>query len=208
MEILKFGIKSKSVGLIQRALGLYIDNIFGRLTEEAVKEFQRNNGLIPDGIVGQRTWEAINRAAIKTNRNIDEIIVHCTATPDGKDFTVDDIRRWHKAKGWADIGYHYVVYRDGSIHAGRPESIAGAHCKGHNTRSIGVVYIGGLKYIPDTPTAQLPPKDTRTLAQRVSMLNLLKRLKVKYPNAKIYGHCDFDNKACPSFDAKTEYKDL
>ena len=77
-------------------------------------------------------------------RNINEIIVHCAATPEGKDFTVADIRRWHKARGWSDIGYHYVVYRDGSVHKGRPVSKVGAHVRGRNRNTIGICYIGGV----------------------------------------------------------------
>lgn len=117
------------------------DGIFGPLTEEAVKEFQEKNGLTVDGIVGKNTWTKIN--ATYNPRNIKEIIVHCSATPEGKDFTVADIKRWHLARGFSDIGYHYVIYRDGSIHVGRSENISGAHCTGHNTISIGICYIGG-----------------------------------------------------------------
>lgn len=85
-------------------------------------------------------------------RDINEIIVHCTATPEGKDYTVADIDRWHKQKGWKGIGYHYVVYRDGTIHSGRPVARTGAHCYGHNKNSIGVAYVGGLA--PDGKTPQ------------------------------------------------------
>lgn len=133
-------------------------------------------------------------------RVINEIIVHCTATPEGKDYTVADIDKWHKARGWKGIGYHYVIYRDGSIHQGRPETEIGAHCQGHNDNSIGVVYVGGLASDGKTP------KDTRTDAQKKSLGNLLKQLKQKYPKAAIHGHRDFAAKACPSFDATKEYK--
>lgn len=133
-------------------------------------------------------------------RVINEIIVHCTATPEGKDYTVADIDKWHKARGWKGIGYHYVIYRDGSIHQGRPETEIGAHCQGHNDNSIGVVYVGGLASDGKTP------KDTRTDAQKKSLENLLKQLKQKYPKAAIHGHRDFAAKACPSFDATKEYK--
>ena len=133
-------------------------------------------------------------------RVINEIIVHCTATPEGKDYTVADIDKWHKARGWKGIGYHYVIYRDGSIHQGRPETEIGAHCQGHNANSIGVVYVGGLASDGKTP------KDTRTGAQKKSLENLLKLLKQKYPKATIHGHRDFAAKACPSFDATKEYK--
>ena len=137
----------------------------------------------------------------KKMRKINEIIVHCTATPEGKDFTVADIDRWHKAKGWKCIGYHYVVYRDGSVHAGRPVNEVGAHCYGHNQSSIGVVYVGGCT--ADSKT----PKDTRTGAQKEALRNLLKKLVKEYhlPKGSIHGHRDYAAKACPSFDATKEY---
>lgn len=135
-------------------------------------------------------------------RRIDEIIVHCSATPEGKDYTVGDIDRWHRQRGWKGVGYHYVVYRDGTVHAGRNEAEVGAHCYGHNQRSIGVCYIGGLS--SDGATA----KDTRTEAQRQALRRLLVQLRKKYPQAEIHGHRDFARKACPSFDATMEYKDI
>lgn len=135
-------------------------------------------------------------------RKINEIIVHCSATPEGKDFTVEDIRRWHRQRGFNDVGYHYVVYRDGSVHDGRSLDYIGAHCKGHNAYSIGVCYIGGMT------ADNRSPKDTRTSAQKAALLALLRRLKRQYPSATIHGHRDFANKACPCFDATNEYKGL
>lgn len=135
-------------------------------------------------------------------RAISEIIVHCTATAEGKDYTVADVDRWHRANGWDGIGYHWLVYLDGSVHAGRPEAKAGAHCKGHNAHAIGVCYVGGLASDGHTP------KDTRTEAQRAALLRLLKELRARYPSAKVYGHRDFAAKACPSFDARAEYAAL
>lgn len=189
------------VKVLQGALNLYPDGIFGKLTEEAVKEFQNANGLKVDGIVGDKTWEKIvGSGIVKSKRMINEIIVHCSATAEGKDFTTADITRWHKQRGFTTIGYHYVIYRDGSVHAGRDVNIAGAHCTGHNSHSIGVCYIGGCK------SDGLSPKDTRTEVQKAALLKLLKDLKRLYPNAKIRGHRDFANKACPSFDATKEYR--
>ncbi len=77
-------------------------------------------------------------------RKIKEIIIHCSATREGRNYTVADIDRWHRERGFFCIGYHFVIYRDGSIHVGRSVEEVGAHCKGHNTVSIGVCYIGGL----------------------------------------------------------------
>lgn len=131
-------------------------------------------------------------------RKITEIIVHCADTPEGRDDRAADIERWHKAQGYNEIGYHYVVDIDGTIEPGRDLECIGAHCKGHNTQSVGICYIGGAD-------VNLKPKDTRTPEQKASLLLLLKFLRSKYPDAKIYGHRDFAQKACPCFDAKTEY---
>lgn len=137
-------------------------------------------------------------------RTITEIIIHCADTPEGRDFTVEDITRWHKARGFRTIGYHYVIYRDGSIHSGRPEKEEGAHCKdgGHNHHSIGICYIGGKS------ADGMGYKDTRTPEQKEALLSLLRRLKARYPHARIYGHRDFAARACPCFDARSEYKHL
>jgi N-acetylmuramoyl-L-alanine amidase len=135
-------------------------------------------------------------------REINEIIIHCAATPEGKNFTVEDINKWHKDRGFTSIGYHYVIYLDGSIHKGRDIEKTGAHCVNHNAKSIGICYIGGIDKDGKTP------KDTRTAQQKESLLSLLKELKLKYPKAKICGHNEFAKKACPSFNVKLEYKDI
>lgn len=129
-------------------------------------------------------------------RKITKIILHCSATPEGRDYTVADIDRWHKQRGWQGIGYHYVVYRDGSVHPGRPVEQIGAHTSGHNANSIGVCYIGGVAADGKTP------KDTRTPAQRAALRDLVELLRAEYPNATIHGHREFANKACPSFNTK------
>lgn len=198
--ILKLGSRGNEVKALQEKLNLKADGIFGPITEEAVKDFQRSNGLEVDGIVGANTLSKLNLSVNK--RNIKELIVHCSATPEGKDYSVDTIRQWHLQRGFSDIGYHYVIYRDGSIHIGRDESIIGAHCTGHNTNSIGICYIGGCASDGKTP------KDTRTTEQKQSLVKLLKELKTKYPQASIHSHKDFTNKACPSFDATKEYSSL
>lgn len=137
------------------------------------------------------------------SRAIREIIIHCSATPEGKDYTVEQIRHWHvRGNGWRDIGYHYVVYRDGSVHPGRPVGQTGAHCAGHNRQSIGVCYIGG--YAADGRT----PKDTRTPAQRTALAGLVAELRRRYPGATVHGHNEFAPKACPCFNVRQEYMDL
>ena len=135
-------------------------------------------------------------------RSISEIIIHCADTPAGRDNTVADITAWHKDRGFRTIGYHYVIYRDGSIHTGRPVQEIGAHCKGHNAHSIGICYIGGKS------ADGKRHEDTRTPEQKEAMLSLLRQLKAQYPNATVYGHRDFSSKPCPCFDARSEYKSL
>ncbi|UPT53427.1 hypothetical protein [Synechococcus phage Ssp-JY39] len=135
---------------------------------------------------------------LDTARTIDTLWVHCAATPEGKDFTVADIRAWHKARGWSDIGYHYIVYRDGRVMLGRPVGQVGAHVSGHNTGSIGIVYVGGLS--ADGKTA----KDTRTAAQRSSLLWLTRELTKKHGIRRVRGHNEVAAKACPSFIVKDD----
>lgn len=144
-------------------------------------------------------------------RYINKIIVHCTAHRPTQNPTVDDIRRAHQANGWRDIGYHYVVYRDGSVHPGRPVSQAGAHCYGHNNHSVGVAYVGGLD-------AHGVPADTRTLEQIQALRKLIVKLITMY-RCDVWGHRDMSDdkngdgkitpeefvKECPCFNAHEEY---
>ena len=131
-------------------------------------------------------------------RKITKIIIHCAATPEGKDFTVQQIDQWHRQRGFRCIGYHFVIYRDGSIHKGRPIDQVGAHTSGHNANSIGICYIGGCT--SDGKTS----KDTRTGAQRVSLVKLVAELRSQFPTASVHGHNEFANKACPSFNVQNE----
>lgn len=208
--LLKKGNRGESVKQLQKALNLYPDGIFGEVTEEAVKAFQKSNGLKQDGIVGDKTWEALPKPNYgfggilkQSKRTIKEIIVHCTATPEGRVETVQSIRNMHKAKGWSDIGYHYLIGLNGERWEGRNVNLIGAHCEGHNSNSIGVCYVGGVD-------KKMQAKDTRTEKQKDALVALLKDLHKLYPKAKIYGHRDFDKKgkACPSFDATNEYKNI
>ena len=137
-------------------------------------------------------------------RKINKLIVHCSATPEFKDFDVDDITEWHvKGNGWSDCGYHYVIKLDGTVQDGRPIEKIGAHCKGNNRDSIGICYIGGMNKNMENW------KDTRTTEQCDSLYNLLSELKIEFPDVIVYGHKDFtDKKECPSFDAKEEFKEI
>ncbi|EJN04218.1 N-acetylmuramoyl-L-alanine amidase [Phyllobacterium sp. YR531] len=135
----------------------------------------------------------------KATRAINEIIIHCTATPEGSDVSVETIRGWHKAQGWKDIGYHYVVLLDGTVQPGRPEAQIGSHVAGHNTGTLGIVYVGGVA--KDGKTA----KDTRTPAQKAALIATVKALISKYPAIKkVTGHKQYAAKACPSFDVRKD----
>ncbi|MDE6498885.1 MAG: N-acetylmuramoyl-L-alanine amidase [Muribaculaceae bacterium] len=134
-------------------------------------------------------------------RKINEIIVHCTATPAGRRVTAAEVDRWHRQRGFNGIGYHYLVGIDGSVEKGRPVEVAGAHCQGHNMASIGVAYAGGLN-------SQGRPADTRTPEQRRALRELITALRKRFPQARVRGHRDFAAKACPCFDATAEYASL
>ena len=135
-------------------------------------------------------------------RNIDLIVVHCSATRCNQRYSVMQLIRDH-ADRFGFTGYHYYITRDGTVTQTRHEQLVGAHAKGYNSRSLGVCYEGGLD--KEGKTA-----DTRTVKQKRALLALLKRLKREHPQAQILGHRDLPNvhKACPCFDAKTEYSQL
>lgn len=128
-------------------------------------------------------------------RSITLIIVHCSANKAGSALRMADIDRDHRSRGWKGCGYHYVIPTDGTIEAGRPEEMVGAHCRNHNKYSIGVCYIGGLAADGVTPA------DTRTEAQKNALQKLLADLQRRYPRALVLGHCELDWRKphCPGF---------
>jgi N-acetylmuramoyl-L-alanine amidase len=131
-------------------------------------------------------------------RPINRIIIHCTATPEGRDVTISEVRKWHIVRGWRDVGYHFLIRLDGTVETGRPIEQAGAHVKGFNSDSIGIAYAGGCD-------AKMKPKDTRTVEQKCALRDLVGKLERQFPNATVHGHNEFDKgKACPSFDVVTE----
>ena len=135
-------------------------------------------------------------------RTINKIIVHCTATPEGREVSLSEIRGWHRQRGFADVGYHFVVGLDGQVHTGRPVEAVGAHCEGRNQTSIGVCYVGGVANDGKTP------KDTRTAAQKTALEKLVRELKERFPGCTVHGHCEFSNKACPSFNVAAWLKQI
>ena len=127
-------------------------------------------------------------------RHITTIIIHSTPTPAGRDVTVADITAWHRQRGFATIGYHFLIGLDGTIHPGRPIAQVGAHCRGHNAHSIGIAYAGGARADCRTPA------DTRTPAQRAALRLLISRLRERFPGVKVCGHRDLAPTGCPGFD--------
>ena len=136
-------------------------------------------------------------------RHINSIIISSRSTKAGRDFHAKDIDKWHRERGFDEIGYNAVVDLDGTVEPGRSEAKPGAHCKGHNSDSIGICYIGGLD-------ENGKPADTRTELQKAALAGLVAGYKQRFPNAKVVGHRDMPNvhKACPCFNAKEEYKNI
>lgn len=134
-------------------------------------------------------------------REFKRIILHCTATPPDMPVDVALVRQWHLKRGWSDIGYHYLIHRDGGIEPGRPIVKAGAHTKGHNEDSVGVAYCGGVD-------DNNKPEDNMTMLQEVSFLLLVRSLRTVFGPLTIHGHNEFSSKACPAFDVQEKYKYL
>lgn len=152
--------------------------------------------------------------------DIDAIVIHCSATRAGQDVRAADIDKWHKERGFAMIGYNYVIDLDGTVEVGRPLSRDGAHCntagtsgRSYNRHSIGICYVGGLD-------KDGKPADTRTRAQKLSMISLVRNLMDAYPNiVEVIGHRDASPdrnkdgritpnewvKVCPCFDVRAEF---
>lgn len=135
-------------------------------------------------------------------RDIKYIVIHCTATqPNTKKESI--LNYWKNVLKWRSVGYHRLIDENGVIHElAKYEQITNG-VKGYNSEIINFSYIGGID-------EKGKPKDTRTLKQKESLLYLIKQAKKQFPNAIVQGHRDFKGvkKACPSFDAKSEYKDI
>ena len=134
-------------------------------------------------------------------RELNRIILHCTATRAGEQINVKQIDKWHRDRGWSEIGYHYVLYADGTIATGRDIRKKGAHVKGHNHDSVGVAYVGGVD-------SNLVPQDTMTMQQEMAFLHLVNSLRVVFGDMSVHGHNEFSSKACPSFNVQEKYKFL
>lgn len=131
-------------------------------------------------------------------RPIQYIAVHCSATKGSMDIGAKEIKKWHvQDNGWTDIGYHYVIKRDGTLEEGRPLERAGSHVKNFNSNSIGVCMVGGLD-------AAGKAENNFTPEQFDTLKLLLHHLHSRFPEAEILGHRDFPNvkKDCPCFDVR------
>jgi N-acetylmuramoyl-L-alanine amidase len=136
-------------------------------------------------------------------RDLNRVILHCSATPEGREVSVETIREWHtdpppRGRGWSDIGYHYVIHLNGKIELGRPIEVQGAHTSGENEDSIGICYIGGVN-------AANEPKDTMTVLQAIAFVEIVKSLRLIFGKLSIHGHNEFSTKACPSFSVEEKF---
>jgi N-acetylmuramoyl-L-alanine amidase len=142
-------------------------------------------------------------------RPVGKIVIHCSATMPSQKIGVSEIRKRHIAKGWADIGYHFVIRRDGEVEEGRNIETDGAHVFGHNKNSIGICMVGGLRE-GDPSIAEANYTDQQWTALRELVISLIQR----FPKAQLYGHRDLSPdkngdgkitkdewlKECPCFD--------
>ena len=132
---------------------------------------------------------------IKRNKT-DTVVIHCADTPEDMDIGAEKIREWHtKERGWDDIGYHWVIRRDGTLDPGRPLEMQGAHAVAVNGSSVGICLVGR--------------GDNFTDQQFMTLHNLINTTKDIYGDLKIIGHCDVEpNKPnCPGFDVEQWVKD-
>lgn len=144
------------------------------------------------------------------------LVLHCTATPEGREVTADDIRRWHTSpvsaggRGWRQVGYTDLIHLDGAVerlvdnnedaNVDPWEITNGA--AGYNSVSRHVVYAGGCALDGKTP------KDTRTVMQRSAMERYVRDFHRRFPLVRIVGHNELAAKACPSFDVQRWLKSI
>ena len=124
---------------------------------------------------------------------IDKIVIHCSATPNGRHTTAEDIHTWHLQKNFDGIGYHHVIRTDGVLESGRPHYWKGSHAYGRNEDSLGICMIG---------------TDFYSVQQWAILDDLLRKLLIQYPGAKIMGHNELSNKKCPGFDVQWWLKNI
>ena len=124
------------------------------------------------------------------------IVIHCAATKASMDIGLTEIRKWHvQDNGWRDVGYHYIIRRNGEVELGRSIRDTGAHAAGYNHKSVSVCMVGGM-------AEDNSAENNFTAQQWTALLDLVKQLKADYPDADVIGHNEISEKKCPSFDVQ------
>ena len=126
----------------------------------------------------------------------DYIVIHCSATKPSMDIGAETIKDWHvNERKWRDIGYHKVIKRHGDVEDGRDIRDSGAHSAGYNSKSVGLCMVGGM-------AEDNSAENNFTAQQWTALLDLVKQIKVDYPEADVIGHNEISEKECPSFDVQ------
>ena len=124
------------------------------------------------------------------------LVVHCSATKPSMDIGLREIKRWHvDDNGWRDVGYHYIIRRNGEVELGRSNRDTGAHAAGYNHKSVSLCMVGGM-------AEDNSAENNFTAQQWTALLDLVKQIKVDYPEADVIGHNEISEKECPSFDVQ------
>ena len=132
---------------------------------------------------------------MEERKSTDFLIIHCAATKPSMDIGLNEIRRWHLDLGWRDVGYHYIIRRNGEVELGRSISDTGSHARGYNHKSVGLCMVGGM-------AEDNSAENNFTAQQWTALLDLVKQIKTNYPEAEIIGHNEISEKECPSFDVQ------
>ena len=133
---------------------------------------------------------------MEPRKSTDYIVIHCAATKASMDIGLTEIRKWHvQDNGWRDVGYHYIIRRNGEVELGRSIRDTGAHAAGYNHKSVSVCMVGGM-------AEDNSAENNFTAQQWTALLDLVKQLKSDYPDADVIGHNEISEKECPSFDVQ------
>lgn len=200
MKLIQRGSIGASVRKWQQFLNIKDDGIFGNGTTKATIEWQEKNGLVADGIVGklsiQKAEEQGFEKQAEYTRDVNEVIVHITASNDNA--TVEQIRAGHLARGFSDIGYHWIVDREGVVHKGRDESIIGSHVAGYNADTIGISYIARGSDTDQNGEYGKYMTESQRIAFEKKIADILTRYKLEIKD--VSGHNQYNlGKACPCF---------
>ena len=133
---------------------------------------------------------------MEPRKSTEYIVIHCAATKASMDIGLTEIRKWHvQDNGWRDVGYHYIIRRNGEVELGRSIRDTGAHAAGYNHKSVSLCMVGGM-------AEDNSAENNFTAQQWTALLDLVKQLKSDYPDADVIGHNEISEKECPSFDVQ------